>query len=155
MTQSLNSDIKATGALEIIEYDRDGNIIAIHNKKNLVVDVGKGFILSRMVGTSQAVMSYMALGTSPATSTAAMSGLQNEITPSSSNRAAITSSTVSGTTLTYTALFAAGVATSSTIYEAGIFNANSGGTMLCRSTFPVLSKSAGASYAISWTITLS
>jgi hypothetical protein len=41
------------------------------------------------------------------------------------------------------------------ISEAGIFNASSGGTMLCRTVFPVVNKQASDTIAITWTITIS
>ena len=41
------------------------------------------------------------------------------------------------------------------VTEAGIFNAGSGGTMLCRTTFPAVNKASGDSIAITWVVTVS
>ena len=40
------------------------------------------------------------------------------------------------------------------VTEAGIFNAASGGTMLCRTVFSVVNKGADDSLSVTWTITL-
>jgi hypothetical protein len=61
---------------------------------------------------------------------------------------------VSGNAITYTATFGAGTATGAVV-EAGIFNASSGGTMLCRTVFPVINKNAGDSLAVTWVVTVS
>ena len=50
--------------------------------------------------------------------------------------------------------FAAGSGTGA-ITEAGVFNASSGGTMLCRTVFSVVNKGADDSMTITWTITVS
>ena len=39
--------------------------------------------------------------------------------------------------------------------EAGIFNASSSGTMLCRTEFSVVNKGASDSMTITWTVTVS
>jgi hypothetical protein len=61
---------------------------------------------------------------------------------------------VSTNTIEYVALFPAGTGTG-TVTEAGVFNNSSGGTMLCRTVFGVVTKDAGDSMSITWTITVS
>jgi len=51
-------------------------------------------------------------------------------------------------------LFGAGEGTGS-ITEAGIFNASSSGTLLCRTVFSVVNKGASDSMTITWTVTVS
>jgi hypothetical protein len=51
-------------------------------------------------------------------------------------------------------MFPAGTATGA-ITEAGIFNAATGGTMLCRTTFPVINKGSADSLAVTWVVTVS
>ena len=41
------------------------------------------------------------------------------------------------------------------VTEAGIFNASSGGTMLCRTVFAVVNKGADDGMSITWQITVS
>ena len=69
-------------------------------------------------------------------------------------RVALSGSVVSTNTITYTATFPAGTGTGA-VTEAGIFNASSGGTMLCRTTFPVVTKGSGDTLAITWVVTVS
>ena len=69
-------------------------------------------------------------------------------------RQSLTSTTVSSNTVEYVAAFAAGTGTGA-ITEAGVLNAASGGTMLCRTVFSVVNKGASDSMTITWTITIS
>ena len=71
-------------------------------------------------------------------------------------RAALDSLTATTTSNTVTAVatFAAGNGTGA-ITEAGIFNNSSGGTLLCRTTFPAVNKASGDSIAITWVVTIS
>ena len=70
------------------------------------------------------------------------------------NRTAHDSSTVSGTTIQYITTFPAGTGTGA-LTEAGIFNASSSGTMLCRVVFSVINKAAADSLLITWSVTIS
>ena len=58
----LNDSIILKGALKIVVRDITGAVTDEREVPNLVVAVGKNFIASRMVGTSDAVMSHMAIG---------------------------------------------------------------------------------------------
>ena len=58
------------------------------------------------------------------------------------------------TAIAYVASFVAGVGTGA-VTEAGVFNAASAGTMLCRTVFSVVNKGAADSMSITWTITVS
>ena len=116
---------------------------------NLVVTAGKGFVASRMVGTSANVMSHMAIGTGSTAASASDTALGSEAA-----RTALTSANVSGAVVTYVDTFAAGTGTGA-ITEAAILNASSGGTMLCRTVFSVVNKGASDSMTITWTVTAS
>ena len=116
---------------------------------NLVVTAGKGFVASRMAGTSANVMSHMAIGTGITAAAAGDTALGNEAA-----RTALTSTNVSGAVVTYVDTFAAGTGTGA-ITEAAILNASSGGTMLCRTVFSVVNKGASDSMTITWTVTAS
>ena len=69
-------------------------------------------------------------------------------------RVALGSDTVSGAVVTYVAAFPAGTGTGA-ISEAGVLNAASGGTMLCRTVFAVVNKGADDAMSITWQITVS
>lgn len=116
---------------------------------NLVVDIGKSYIASRMIGISPTVMTNIALGSNSTSPTGGDATLGTEL-----GRVVMTSSTSLNNVVTYTATFGAGIATGG-IQEAGIFNATSAGTMLCRTTFPVVNKGSADSIAISWSVTIS
>lgn len=145
----INENIKVTGDVSIKVFDDQGNIKEERQIKNLVVTTGKGFIASRMVGTTANVMSHMAIGSSSTAAANADSALGSEL-----GRAALTSSSASGAVVTYVASFPAGVGTGAVV-EAGVLNASSSGTMLCRTTFAVVNKGANDGMSITWTITVS
>jgi hypothetical protein len=134
--------------VRIVVTGADGQVKDQREIKNLVVTVGKEFIAARMVGTPTA-MSHMALGS---TNTAAAAG--NTALGAELGRVALASSTVAGAVATYTATFPAGAATGAAV-EAGVFNASSAGTMLCRTVFAVVNKGADDAMSVTWSITVS
>jgi hypothetical protein len=148
---NLQENLKASGELTITVFDRTGNVKQAMKVPNLVVAVGINYIASRMVGTAATVMGYMAIGTGTGTPGSGDTTLGTE---AGSGRVALSSFTASTNTVTATATFAAGQGTGA-ITEAAILNAASAGTMLCRTTFPVVNKAAGDSIAITWVITVS
>jgi hypothetical protein len=146
---NLNDTFTPTGELEIVLRDRHGNIKETIKAKNLVVSAGKTYLASRAVGTSSTIMSHMAIGTSTSTPQAADTSLGTE-----AGRVTLASSSNSANAITYTATFPAGTGTGA-ITEAAVLNASSSGTMLCRTTFPVVNKAAGDSIAVTWVVTIS
>ena len=145
-----NEKIIATGELKIVVTAPDGTVKHEQEVKNLVVTAGLGFIASRMAGTAANVMSHMAIGTN---NTAAAAG--NTTLGTESARVALDSTTPTGAAVAYVATFPAGTPASLTaITEAGIFNASSAGTMLCRTVFSVVNKDVGDTMSITWTVTM-
>ena len=147
----INDNLSVKGEVVITLTDENGNLKARQEINNLVVNTGKAFISSRMIGTALGVMSHMALGsgtTAPALTDTALESLlgTREILDSSTNPA-------SGVII-YTSTFEAGDATGA-VTEAGIFNAATSGTMLCRTTFDVINKGASDTISVTWTITVS
>jgi len=147
----IKDDLKISGELVIIVTDKSGHITQSMKVPNLVVTTGKQYIASRMAGTTAAVMSHMAIGSGTAAANANNTALGNELGRAGSP---LFSFQASGNIITATATFVEGVGTGA-ISEAGIFNASSGGTMLCRTVFPVVNKQASDTIAITWTITIS
>jgi hypothetical protein len=143
--------LKANGQLRIVVTAADGSIKEDQTVKNLVVDTGLNFIVKRMKDTTADVMSHMSLGTGTTAAAAADTTLQTEL---SGSRVTLTSTSVTANQITYIASFAAGVGTGA-VTEAGIFNNTSGGTMLCRTVFPVVNKQSGDSMTVTWTVTVS
>ena len=139
----LNDGLKLTGKLSIAINDE-----VVQEVPNLVVTAGKNYVADRIKNNST-VMSHMAIGTG---STAAAAG--DTALGSQTARTALTSSTVTNNEIVYVDTFAAGTGTGA-ITEAGIFNASSGGTMLCRTVFSVVNKGANDAMTITWTVTVS
>lgn len=141
------SNVTVTGTPRIVLTDKDGNVKQDFSVPNLVVTTGKTFIAARMVGTPTA-MSHMALGTGTTAAAVGNTALETELV-----RVALATASSTGAVTTYVASFPAGTGTGA-ITESGIFNASSSGTMLCRTTFPVVNKGADDTMSITWTITI-
>ncbi len=136
-------DMKMTGRLIISINDN-----VVQEVDNLVVTAGKEFVAARMIGTSADVMDNMAIGSGSTAAAAGDTALGSEL-----HRQSATSS-ASGAVVTYSATFGAGNGTGA-VTEAGLFNASSGGSMLCRTVFSVVNKGAADSMTISWSVTVS
>lgn len=149
----LNDDIKVTGELRITLTNPEGNIKQEVVVPNLVVTVGKNFIASSMVKTttnSPAAMTHMEVGTGTTAAAVGDTALETAV---ASSRVALTSATVTSNSVAYVATFPAGTGTGA-LTEAGIFNASSSGTMLCRTVFSVINKGAADTLGITWTVTV-
>lgn len=155
--------IEVHGALSIVVTDTITNSVRQElHIPNLVVSAGKTFIASRMVGTSQPIMSHMGIGTNSTTELAADISLGAELTVGGGYtgyaRAALSIATSSSNVVTYSANFAANNPSAppggAILREAGIFNASTAGTMLCRTTYPIVTKLPADALTITWTITL-
>jgi hypothetical protein len=145
-----NDAIKMTGTLKLVLTDENGNIKQEEEIKNLVVTVGKNFIASRMKDATATAMSHMEVGTGTTAAAVGDTALQ---TPVASSRVALTSTTVTTNSVAYVATFPAGTGTGA-LTEAGIFNASSSGTLLCRTVFSVINKGAADTLGITWTVTV-
>jgi hypothetical protein len=142
-------DIKASGSLRVVVFDKSGAVKEEHEFKNLVVTVGKNFVASRIVGTASNVMSHMAVGSGTTAAAAGDTALQTEL-----GRVALASNTAAANVVTQTATFPAGTGTGA-VTEAGIFNAASAGTMFCRTVFAVINKGTDDAMSVTWTVTVS
>tara|TARA_Y100000114_G_scaffold86720_1_gene80206 strand:+ start:403 stop:828 length:426 start_codon:yes stop_codon:yes gene_type:complete len=140
----INDGLKLKGKLSIALNDE-----VVQEVDNLVVTAGKGYVASRMKDASATAMSHMAIGSGTTNPAASDTALETQL-----GRVALTSTTVSSAVVTYVATFAAGTGTGA-VTEAGILNASSGGTMLCRTEFSVVNKGASDSMTITWTVTVS
>jgi hypothetical protein len=154
----ISETLKATGALEIIVIEESGNIRDTINVPNMVVDLGKNFIVSRMNTSPPTAMSHMAIGGNDTSTTASMTTLVSEALSSGTSGSKIRTSvttTVTGNSIKYSATFPANSpSTAYTVKEAGIFNSVSTGTMLARTTFGAVQKNTTDTIVINWTITI-
>lgn len=140
----------AKGTLNIVLRDEAGNVKEDVTVENLVVDTGLAYIASRMKDTTQTAMSHMAVGSGTTNPAAGDTQLESQL----GSRVALTSTTVTANAVAYVATFGAGAGTGA-VTEAGIFNASTSGTMLCRTEFAVINKGASDSMTITWTVTIS
>jgi len=145
-----NDNLKLSGQLNIVLRDKNGNVKEERTEKNLVVTSGLGYIASRMKDASATAMTHMALGSGTTNALAA----QTDLITLLGSREALDSTTVTANAVAYVSSFEAGDATGA-VTEAGIFNASTGGTMLCRVKFDVVNKAADDTMTVTWTITVS
>ena len=148
-----NEHLKFKGDVAIVLKNKDGCVKDRREIKNLVVNTGLAFIISRMVGTAKNVMSHMAVGSGTNAAAAGNTSLQTQL----GSRKALDSTTIAGSNnekVVYVTTFAANEGTGG-VTEAGIFNASTSGDMLCRTVFAVVNKATDDTLVITWTITLS
>lgn len=143
--------MKVKGSLNITVTGPDGAVKENVDVNNLVVTDGREYIIARMKDSgSPNEMSHMAIGsdsTSPAAGDTALGTEEGRVSLTTAG------GTVVADEVTYVGAFPAGTGTGA-IVEAGIFNAGSGGTMLCRTTFPVINKGADDTMTITWVVTV-
>jgi hypothetical protein len=139
---NLQETVKFTGDVSVVLYNPATG--EVKGRREI-----KQYIASRMVGTAANVMSHMALGAGTTAAAVGDTALGSEL-----GRVALTTGTATGAVVTYTATFGAGTATGA-VTEAGVLNASSAGTLLCRTVFAVVNKGADDAMAITWAITAS
>lgn len=144
----LTESVTVVGNLEIKHLDTAGSLKDFRRLKNLVVAAGKDVITARLIGNTLPVMSHMAVGSSNTAASSSQTSLSTEI-----DRVVFDTVTRSANTVTFTTTFPAGSGTG-TLQEAGIFNSNVAGNMLCRTTFDSIVKASGDIIVISWSVTV-
>ena len=140
----IDDKLKMKGRLQIHLNDE-----LVQEVDNLVVTAGKGYVASRMKDATATAMSHIAIGSGSTAAAASDTALGSQL-----GRVALSSTSVSSAVVTYVASFPAGTGTGA-VTEAGILNASSGGTMLCRTVFSVVNKGASDSMTVTWTVTVS
>ena len=156
----LKENLKATGKVTFKLFDKDGKLKQEKTINNLVVDSGLNYIAARMKNTlvdgvpQPLQMSHMALGNDNSNpSDGTLTDLVGDLSPREPLDTA--GGTVTNSVVTYSATFpGGGTGINGAIVEAGIFNALTGGTMLCRTTFDVINKSADDSLGVTWEVTI-
>lgn len=157
-------NLKVTGNVTLTLYGPNNEIKQQVIVPNLVVTAGKNLIANRLaMGTpTSAAVGYMGIGTSSQAAAAADSNLVSPATctNNTTGRVALTGTygVATNNQIVYTATFGSGVAADALagqIQEAGLFNASSGGSMLCRTTFSAINKTIADTLTINWTVTIS
>jgi hypothetical protein len=158
MTQNENKNdvedlLSPVGYLTIEKFNADGKLVDVRKVKNTVVATGKTFIAGSMIKTTTntpTAMTHMGIGTGVV---AVNAGTDTTLGTANGARVTFTEVSSTGNQVTYKATFAG--AYSGAITEAGIFNALTSGTMLCRTVFGVVTKTTSDTITITWTITVS
>jgi len=141
----INENFKVTGAVVI---RKNGEIVK--EIPNTIVTAGKNDIASLITG-SGAAMTHMGVGTGNTAVAAGDTALETQ----ADRNALVTSGGVaSDNTIEFESVWNAGDGTGA-LTEAGLFSASTGGTMLARTVFSVVNKSASDILTITWTVTVS
>jgi hypothetical protein len=149
----LNDSLKTKGVLELKLLDAFGNV-TLQREENVVVNTGLAYIASRMKDATAGVMSHMGVGTGSTNPTdKTQTALASQLVRVALDSTSLVTTTATNDAVQYVATFAAGTGTGA-ITEAGIFNASSAGTMLCRTVFDVINKGALDTLVITWKVTV-
>jgi hypothetical protein len=136
---NLNDQCNFKGEVTLTHYNEKMEQLEQRVFPNLVVTTGRNYITSRMKDAVATPMTHLSIGNTNTAPAITDTTLYGEL-----GRSALTSTTVTTNSIT-------GVGTGSLV-EAGIFNAASAGTMLARCTYGTVTKTAGDTVIISWTI---
>jgi len=122
--------------------------------KKYTIDLVTNAGMAKVASLLTSAFSYIAIGsddgstlTLDATNTALGNELQREQATTS-----VETTNVTNDTAVFQATF--NFTSAATIQESGVFDASTGGTMLCRQTFPALNVQAGDSLVLTWKITV-
>ena len=161
MKEKIAEQLKATGKVRIVKTNEFGIVTQDFEVPNVITTAGKNYIAAKMHGTNSGIgvtMGYMAIGAGGAV---AADATQTVLSGSSSGVSALTgvtrnavSQTLNNNTITYSATFT-GTQGTGAVTEAGIFNGESAGTMLCRTVFSAVNKEANDTITITWVVTVS
>jgi len=148
----LNDSLKANGVLQLTLLDAAGTVKEQH-EHNLVVNTGLAYIASRIKDATATAMSHMGIGSGSTAAAAADSALGSQLARVTLDSTTLVTTTATNDSVQYVATFAAGTGTGA-VTEAGIFNAGTSGTMLCRTVFAVINKGALDTLVITWKVTV-
>jgi len=151
----LNDSLKANGVLQLTLLDAAGNVKEEYEHINTVVGTGLAYIASRMKDASATAMSHMGIGSGSTAAAVPDTALGSQLARVAldAGSPSIVTTTVTNDSIQYVATFAAGTGTGA-VTEAGIFNAATSGTMLCRTVFAVINKGALDTLVITWKVTV-
>lgn len=154
---NLNKDtLELNGAMSIVVFDQFTKEVKQEIfYPNLIVTAGKTWVAGRILGTGGiTAMTHMGIGLSSTAAAAGNTILGTECS-SGYTRAALTTATSTSNVITFGATFLANNPNvSSVLREAAIFTASTGGIMLCRSVYNIVTKEVTDALSITWTVTV-
>jgi len=154
--KGLGETIGLRGELEIVLFDKYGNVKDRRHLKNLIVNVGKAQVAGLINGSATGTFQYIAIGTGTTAPAATDTALQNETHRALADTIDRVTTSVTNDTARLSKLFS-GYSGSESITESGVFNASTGGIMLNRQTFAAVNVNwgAGDNVLFTWKIQVS
>ncbi|MCD6255588.1 MAG: hypothetical protein J7J44_04865 [Deltaproteobacteria bacterium] len=145
--------IKVKGELELVVFDKYGNVKDRRHIKNVITDVGKAQVAGLINGAVTTQFKYIAIGTGTTAASSSDTALETETHRELADTLDRVTTTVTNDTARLIKTFS-GYTGSESITESGVFDASTGGNMLCRRTFSALNIDwdAGDSLQITWKI---
>lgn len=140
----------------LVHKDVDGNVVEVRDtgwQTNTITDIGIAEIVGLITaGVGGTAFGYVAIGTGTTPESASNTQLENE-THRVSAVGLRTTTTITDDTMQLIATFN-GYTGTEAITESGVFNASSGGVLLCRQTFSVLNVNwdNGDSLRVTWKV---
>lgn len=142
------------GSIRMILGDQFGNPIEEKLFENLLVTVGRSWVLGQLesvnIQTAQTI-SQLAIGSGTLAPTTADTGLNNEVTRIAIGTFSTTGLTANPPSWQAQCSFATSQA-NTTLAEVGLFNSSAGGTMLAHATYASFVKATSNTLNISYTI---
>jgi len=147
------SKVRLRGEVELIVYDKFGNIKDRRHIKNVITDVGKAQVAGLINGAVTTQFKYIAIGTGTTAASASDTALESETHRELADTLDRVTTDVTNDTARLIKTFS-GYTGSESITESGVFDSDTGGNMLCRQTFSALNIDwdAGDSLQITWKI---
>lgn len=158
MGSSTKDFTKARGNVNIFVTDSVSGVQKNRRTiRNMVVDVGLEYIISRMANADTNVISHMALGSGDTPEDGTSVDIENALGPrqSLSSTQIVDSGLGINDSIRYNAAWFEGESLG-TINEAALFNSGTSGQgiMLARTTFPTVIKQQNDILTVEWTITM-
>jgi len=146
--------IKLHGEITFRVY-RNGKLRLERKVKNLIVDVGKAQVAGLINGVVTTPFTYIAIGTGTTAPTASDTALEAETHREAATTSRETTSVTNDTAVLQVTF--SGYTGTEAITESGVFDAASGGNMLCRQTFSAINVDwdAGDALQVTWKIQVS
>ena len=154
LEKAQKNKVGVIGLIRITARDKDGNIKATREVRNLIVDAGLAGLASRINGAgSEAAFTYLELGIGTTAADHADTTLESAITDSGLARAAATCTRTTTTVTNDTAKLSktwSSITGSKAVTEVGAFNADASGTLLGRQVFAAVNVIAGDSLQVDY-----
>ncbi|RLE62066.1 MAG: hypothetical protein DRJ38_10300 [Thermoprotei archaeon] len=149
-------EVKLMGELELVVIDKNGKIKDRRHLKNIIVNVGKAQVAGLINGVVTTPFKYIAIGTGTTSPTESDTALESETHRELADTIDRVTTNVTNDTARLIKTFS-GYSGSEAITEAGVFDAETGGNMLCRQTFAALNINwdEGDALQITWKIRVS